>query len=226
MTPPAGPPPPPNAQNYEVELPAGGRLFLLNVDEVDLWEKSSERYIEDYHLVNTNDLHILGAILQQQILAYRAQFLVNGMEAETDRAGVPTGRYVQTKRSVDDMATAQKMLNTATDQISKLEKVLGIDKASREAGGQVSVQTYVRTLKRAAHERSVHISTRVLAYEKLVQDLSWRLRVLKNADPEDRAYHDITPEKICDWTREEIAALAEVDKKFAQERGALYVGKL
>lgn len=219
-------PPPPNQINYEVELPAGGRLYLLSPDEVDLWDKSKERYVEDYHLVNTNDLHVLGAILQQQILAYRAQFLVNGVEAEVDSAGVPTGRYVQTKKSTDDMRTAQKMLSDATDQIAKLEKVLGIDKASREAGGQVSVQTYVRTLKRAAHERGIHLSKRVMAYEQFVQDLTWRLRVLKNADPEDKAYHDITPEKICEWARGETDSLAEVDRKFAAERGALYVGKL
>lgn len=212
--------------NFQVDLPAGGQLYLLSADEVALWAKSSLRYIEDYHLVNTNDLHVLGAILQQQVLAYRAQFLVNGMEAQVDASGVPTGVYAQTKQSATDMKTAQKMLSEATDQISKLEKILGIDKASREAGGQVSVQTYVRTLKRAAHERAIHISTRVLAYEQFVQDLSWRLRVLKNADPEDRAYHDITPEKICEWAEGEIASLKEVDRKFAAERGALYVGKL
>lgn len=212
--------------NFQVDLPAGGQLYLLSADEVALWAKSSLRYIEDYHLVNTNDLHVLGAILQQQVLAYRAQFLVNGMEAQVDASGVPTGVYAQTKQSATDMKTAQKMLSEATDQISKLEKILGIDKASREAGGQVSVQTYVRTLKRAAHERAIHISTRVLAYEQFVQDLSWRLRVLKNADPEDRAYHDITPDKICEWAEGEIASLKEVDRKFAAERGALYVGKL
>lgn len=215
-----------NTFQYRVDLPAGGRLFLLSADEVDLWSKSSLRYQEDYHLVNTNDLHVLGAILQQQILAYRAQFLVNGMVAQVDASGVPTGQYIQTKQSVDEMKTAQRMLSDATDQIAKLEKVLGIDKASREAGGQVSVQTYVRTLKRAAHERAIHISKRVMAYEQFVQDLSWRLRVLNNADPEDRAYHDVTPEKICEWAKGEIDALAEVDRKFAAERGALYVGKL
>lgn len=216
----------PGIFNFEVELPAGGRLYMLSADEVDLWTTSQTRYVEDYHLVNTNDLHVLGAILQQQILAYRAQFLVNGMEPEVDASGVPTGQYKQTKQSVDNMKTAQKMLSDATDQISKLEKVLGIDKASREAGGQVSVQTYVRTLKRAAHERGIHIARRVLAYEQFAQDLSWRLRVLKNADPEDRAYHDITPEKICDWARTEILSLEEVDRKFAVERGSIYVGTL
>jgi hypothetical protein len=212
--------------NFQVELPAGGKLYMLSAEEVELWQTSATRYTEDYHLVNTNDLHVLGAILQQQVLAYRAQFLVNGMVAQVDANGVPTGQYAQTKQSADDMKTAQKMLTEATDQIAKLEKVLGIDKASREAGGQVSVQTYVRTLKRAAHERGIHISKRVEAYEAFVQDLTWRLRVLRNADPEDRAYHDITPDKICEWAEKEVLSLAEVDRKFAAERGALYVGKL
>jgi hypothetical protein len=217
---------PPNIHQFEVELPAGGRLFMLSADEVDLWNKSAERYVEDYHLVNTNDLHVLGAILQQQILAYRSQFLVNGMEAEVDSSGVPTGRYTVSKKSTEDMAIAQKMLTNATDQIAKLEKVLGIDKASREAGGQVSVQTYVRTLKRAAHERGIHISRRILAYEQVIQDCSWRLRVMANADPEDRAYHDLTPEKFCEWLKAEVDSLAEIERKFKAERGALYVGQL
>jgi hypothetical protein len=185
-----------------------------------------DRYVEDYQLSNTNDLLTLGAILQQQILMFRAQFLVNGMTAEVDAAGVPTGRYVQTKASADDMVAAQKLMNTARAEISAMEKQLGIDKSSREAGGQVSVQSYVQNLKRAAHARGVHISQRVIKYEQFVQDLSWRIRVLHNADAEDRAYHNITAETICEWARDQIKELEDADKKFAREIGSLYVGKL
>ena len=225
--PPQTPPPnPANAQTYEVDLPAGGRMYLTTPEEVDLWERTKARYVEDYHLTNVNDLHTLGAILMQQVLAYRAQFLTNGMQPQLDAHGVPTGRYVQTKSDAEDLVAAQKLLNTATDQIGKLEKQLGIDKASREAGGTVSVSNYLRTLKRAAHDRAIHISERVLKYEAFVQDLSWRLRVLKNADAEDRAYHNLTPETICDWAREEIMGLEDADKQFAKEIGSLYVGKL
>lgn len=49
--------------SFEVELPAGGRLHLHSVEEVDLWEESKQRYVEDYQLTQQNDLLLLGAIL-------------------------------------------------------------------------------------------------------------------------------------------------------------------
>jgi hypothetical protein len=63
-------------------------------------------------------------------------------------------------------------------------------------------------------------------YEQFVQDLSWRIRVLKNADAEDRAYHNITPESICEWVEGQVKELEDGDKKWAKEVGSLYVGKL
>lgn len=213
-------------QTFEVALPAGGKLYLQSAEEVDLWNQTHERYAEDYGLTNFNDLHTLGAILQQQVMLYRSQFLINGMEPELDSSGVPTGRYVQSKRSAEDMHSAQKMMNSATDEIRKLEKSLGLLKEQRESGGAMSLQNYVRMLKRAAHERGIHITRRLTAYEAFVNDLSTRLRILANADPEDQAYHDITPEKICGWAREQMLELQSIDKEFAAEKGALYVGKL
>jgi hypothetical protein len=224
MTPPPQPPTPFN--NFDVDMPAGGRMYLQSAEEVDLWQKTMSRYMDDYHLTNINDLHMLGAILQQQVLLFRSQRMLNGMEAELDAGGVPTGRYVQHKLDAEATASAQKIMNTATGQITSLEKVLGITKEQRESGGQVSVEQYLRTLKRAAHDRGIRITERVTAYEQFVQDISWRLRVLKNADPEDRAYHDISAESICGWARGQIEELEEVDRKFARERGALYTGKL
>jgi hypothetical protein len=220
------PPNPATQMTFGVDLPAGGKLYLHSPEEVELWENTSHRYIEDYHLTNTNDLLLLGAILQQQILMFRAQFLVNGMIAEIDAAGVPTGRYVQTKASADEMVSAQKLMNTARGEITSMEKVLGIDKATREAGGQMSVSGYLRTLKKAAHERGIRLSKRLVLYEQFVQDLSWRIRVLKNADAEDRAYHNITPESICEWVEGQVKELEDGDKKWAKEVGSLYVGKL
>jgi hypothetical protein len=221
------PPQPPNPfNNFNVDMPAGGRMYLQSAEEVELWEKTMERYMDDYHLTNINDLHLMGAILQQQVLLFRSQRMLNGMEAELDASGVPTGRYTQKDLDAEATAAAQKIMNTATGQITTLEKVLGITKEQREAGGQISVPQYLRTLKRAAHERGIHIVNRVKKYEQFVQDLSWRLRVLQNADAEDRGYHDITPENVCDWARKQIEELAEVDRKFAKERGSLYAGKL
>lgn len=212
--------------NYEVDLPGGGKLYLQSPNEVDLWNKAKERYVEDYHLTNTNDLLLLGAILQQQVILFRALNIVNGMTPVLDANGVPTGAYQQSRVAADEMAAAQTMMKTATSQITSMEGTLGIDKKTREAGGQVSVASYLRTLKRAAHDRGIHIVERVKKYELFVQELSWRLRVLENADAEDRAYHDLTPEKVNEWARNQILELEEYDKQFAKERGVLYLGKL
>lgn len=211
---------------FEVELPAGGAMYLQSAEEVDLWQRSHERYVEDYHLTKTNDLVLVGGLLQQQIVLFRAQRTLNGMVAEVDNGGVPTGRYRLVDLDADAMAGANKMLNGALDQIQKLEKSLGIDKVSRESGGHYSLDNYLRTLKRAAHERGIHITQRIMKYEAFVNELSTRVRMLSNLDAEDRAYHNISPDSILEWARDEIAALAEHDRKFAREKGRTYVGKL
>lgn len=212
--------------NFEVELPSGGKMYLQSAEEVELWDKSHARYIEDYHLSKTNDLVLVGAILQQQITLYRAQCALNGIEPELDGAGVPTGRYRQRDIDADESDKWQRVLNTASDQIQKVEKALGIDKVSREAGGAVTVENYLRTLKRAAHERGVHVLERVKFIEAFAMELKTKLRILNNADAEDRAYHDITPEKILEWATEQLTEMERLDMKFAREKGKLYIGKL
>lgn len=211
---------------YPVELPAGGQLYVQTPEEVDLWETSRSRYVDDYHFTKQNDLVLLGAVLQQQLILYRAQRAINGMEPELDASGVPTGKYIMTAPDAEQNATAIKQLGTASDQIRVIEKALGIDKVSRESGGQHTVENYLRTLKRAAHERGIHISERVKKYEEFVKALSWRVRILRSDDVEDKAYHDLTPDKLVDWIAGELATLDEFDKKFAREVGKLFVGKL
>lgn len=217
---------PPSVAQFEVQLPAGGIMYLQSPEEVDLWTRSADRYIEDYHLTKTNDLVLLGAILQQQVILFRAQRKLNGMEPEVDAAGVPTGRYKVVQPDSDEVQGLTRILNTATGEIRSIEKALGIDKVTRESGGQVSVSNYLRTLKKAAHERGIHISKRFIAYEKFCNELRTMLRMFHNLDAEDRAYHNLTEEKILLWAKDELAKLEEVDKKFANEKGKLYAGRL
>lgn len=224
--PPPQNPPPSGKPVFVVQLPAGGDMHLQTPEEVEMWTRSSERYQEDYQLVKTNDLVLLGAILQQQVTLFRAQRKLNGMEPELDNAGVPTGNYKQIEIDAEMTGSLLKMLNTATGEIQKIEKALGIDKVTREAGGAVSVPNYVRELKAAAHERGIHITKRTLAYEKFANELRTSLRMLHNLDAEDRNYHNITPDKLLEWCSEQLKDLEEIDKKFAAERGRLYVGKL
>lgn len=226
MTQPAPPAPPPASPVYEVELPSGGKLHLQSEEEVELWTNSHERYIEDYQLAKLNDLVLLGAILQQQVIVFRAQRSMNGMVPELDANQLPTGRYIMKQVDPADQGDYIAMMNKAAAEITRIEKALGIDKVTRESGGAHTLEQYLRTLKRAAHQRAIHISRRTLAYEKFVNELRWRLRGLRNWDAEDRAYHDLTPEKVLDWCWEQLTELEQADKDYAREKGKLFVGKL
>lgn len=213
------------ADVFEVTMPGTGqRARLKNAEEVRMFNESRNMLIEEYQLTKLNDLVILGALLFQQILMGRAQQALSGMREQIDNSGNPSGNWVEMEP--DEISAAAQMLQKATDQIKSLEKSLGIDKATRESGGAYNLADYLRTLKSAAHERGIHISKRVLAMEHFFNELSWRVRALTEWDIEDRAHHNLTPENVIAWAKEEIAGLKQADKDFATEKGKLYVGKL
>jgi hypothetical protein len=213
--------------SFEVDLPGGGRLHLQTQDEVDLWETSREKYVQSYGLAEQNDLLLLGAILSQQLQMFRAQQQMSGMEPEFDNSGLPTGRYRKKKeQKAADMTAAGNIITKAATEIRELEKALGIDKKTREQGGQETVRGYVLTLKEAARNYGLHVSERLKRYEKVMMEARWKLRLLRNGDSEDRAYHDITPEKILAWLEKELAAIEDFDKEFGRDQAKAYLGKI
>lgn len=212
--------------DLEIELPSGGRLQLQSEEEVELWKQTFKRYQLAYSLQKPNDLILLGSILTQQLILFRAQQRLNGMEAVLDASGIPTGKVRRIELKASETTSLQKQIRDASGEIRDLEKALGIDKKTREAGGQHTVASYVEELKRAAHQYGIHVSKRVKLYEKFVMELRWRLRLLENGDAEDRAYHGISEDKIIAWCREQLESLEDADKKFASDKGRLWVGRL
>lgn len=212
--------------SFEVELPAGGRLQLQSLEEVEMWQRTFARYQDAYNLQKPNDLVLLGSILTQQLILFRSQQRLNGMEPILDNSGVPTGAYQKVEIKTPEMSRLQKMIRESSGEIRALEKALGIDKVQREAGGQHTVANYVEELKLAGAQYGVHIANRVKLYEQFCMDLRWRLRLLANGDDEDRAYHGISEDKIISWAEGELADLEEADHKFAAEKGRLWVGRL
>lgn len=191
--------------DLDVELPAGGTITLDSADEVSLWNESMEKYVDDYGISKQNDLTLLGAILTQGVIMYRAQ-----------------AELMDEKK----VAGAQNRLISASNQIQQLEKALGIDKKTREAGGQHTVANYVATLKQSGRAKGIHIASRVKAYEAFMMELRWRLRVLDNADAEDRQHHGVSEATVLDFCRTNLAKLEEADKKWSHEVGKVFIGKL
>ena len=190
---------------HVVALPAGGTLVLQDHEEVVMWNDAMQRYMQDYSLVKANDLILLGAILSQALIMYRAQ-----------------NELLDPKKA----GPAQTRIQKAAEEIRNLEKALGIDKKTREQGGKHTVSDYVTTLKRAAHEKGIRIAERTKAYEAFMMELRWKLRLLRNGDVEDRRHHGLTKDTILAWAEGELARLEEEDKKWAREKGRVFVGRL
>lgn len=216
----------PTAADYRVNLPAGGALHLQTPDEVQFWNDAKGRYEEEYTLSKHNDQVTLGLLLQQQVIIFRCQTAINGMEPEVDGSGVPTGSYKRVELDGGEIRAYQETLVKASSELRSLEKSLGIDKATREQGGAHTVDSYIKVLKRAGHQRGVHIAKRTLAYERVINELRVRLRLLYGGDEEDRKYHNITPKSILDWLKDETDRLTEIDKKHNREKGKLWLGEL
>lgn len=192
---------------HVVLLPAGGQLVLKTSEEVVFWNDTKKRYTEDYGLAKANDLLLLGAILSQALIMFRAQ-----------------NDLASTKPTV--VNAAQGRIQKSAEEIRDLEKALGIDKKTREAGGQHTVADYVTRLKRAAHAKGIHIADRTRAYEHFAMGLRWRIRVLRNADPEDQREMGVSRETVIAWAEQQLAELEEKDKAWAKDKGAVFVGKL
>lgn len=211
---------------FEVELPIGGSLQLQTPEEVQMWNHAMSKYKSDYALTKTNDLVLLGAILTQNLAMFRAQQVMNGMEAELSPEGVPTGRYKKVPVKTSEAAAAQKMVLLAAGEIRELEKALGIDKKTRDSGGGDSIAGYLGTLKMAGRQMGVHIVKRTKAYEEFAMELRWRLRVLANGDQEDKAHHNVSEKAICEFATKRLYELEQVDKEYAKDKGAVFAGKL
>lgn len=212
--------------HFEVEAPAGGKIFLRSQDEVEFWEDMVEGYKEDYNLTRRNELVLVGALVTQALTIYRGQQEMTGLLPKFDNSGIPTGEMEEKKVSATERGAIQKSIAEASKEIRELEKQLGIDKKSREASGAQTVAGYISTLKEAGHKMGVHIFQRVKMYEQLAMDLRWRLRILRNGDDEDKRYHDISPEKICKWAEGVLAEIEKFDQEFAEEQQKLFGGKL
>jgi hypothetical protein len=210
----------------KVPMPSGGSLRLWAPEEVELWTTTMERYVSDYGITAHNDLMHLTVLLTQQLAAFRATMLLAGMVPVIEQDGTPAGHYTAKKVSADDQARARKASQEAAKEIRSIEEMLGLDRKTREAGGQQTVANYVDGLKAAAREYGIHLSNRMQAYEEMAMDLRWRIRLLDQGDDEDRAHHDISETSIVAHARRVLADLEAKDQTWAKEKGKVFVGKV
>jgi hypothetical protein len=149
------------------------------------------------------------------------------MEPEVDARRRAHGPLRDAELDSDD-ATATSELCEGVSEIRAIEKALGIDKVSRESGGQHTVDNYLRTLKKTPRMSAASTSRkRVLAYEAFVNGLRLatprptqrRRRGPRLPRPDAREAPGVV--RRTSWRR-----WSRSDKKFAREKGKIFVGKL
>lgn len=212
-------------RDYRVELPGGGGgITLQSREEVDRWTVLETAYRDQYDLRKINDLTNLGTLLVQHVNLYRAQQAITGRVPELDDEELPTGRYLSRMLKPAELRAHQDVINTTSKEIREIEKTMGIDKASRDKAGDESLKSWLTGMKARAHRYGLHVSKRVTAYETFAMELRWRLRLNEVGDAEDKQYESAGDTDIIKWCREQLAELEEVDRKFAEEEGALVLG--
>jgi hypothetical protein len=213
-------------EEHTVEMPGGGGMMWLTSEaEVDRWNTLEHQYRDQYDLRKVNDLTNLGTLLVQQINLYRAQMALSGRVPEVDDEGLPTGKMLSKVLKPAEVKNYQEQVTSASKEIREIEKTMGIDKKSRDSSGDESLRSWLISMKERAHRYGLHVSTRVKKYEEFAMELRWRVRLNEVGDAEDKMYEDCTTEGIVKWAREQLAELEEVDQKFAQDEGALVLGK-
>jgi RES domain-containing protein len=78
----------------------------------------------------------------------------------------------------------------------------------------------------AAHTKGVRIAERTLRMEQFVMELRWKLRVLENADAEDRQYMGLSEASVIAWAQAEVTKLEEEEKRWAEQKGKVFVGRV
>lgn len=212
--------------NFEVDLPAGGKLPLQTIEEVDVYEEARDSYLRDFRIQHHSDKLAVGSLLMMHLEVFRNQQRLNGMEAELDANGVPTGRYVKAQMKQQDKTAALSVLLKVQEEIRSAEKALGVDKKTRDAGGQYDTKAYVDAMKDAANQYGVHLSRRYQAYDAFVRALRVKIKMLDTLDAEDLQHENISVDTIQSFIRASLDRLEEADKKFAHEKGRLIVGTI
>jgi hypothetical protein len=209
-----------------VKMPGGGGdMWLASEAEVDRWQTLETQYRDQYDLKKINDLTGLSTLLVQQMNLYRAQMGLSGRVPITDSEGLPTGRMKSVVLKPAEIKQYQEAVTAASKEIREIEKSMGIDKKSRDNAGDETLRSWLLEMKDRAHRYGLHISDRTKSYEEFAMELRWRLRLNEVGDAEDKHYEDCTDEGVIKWAREQVAALESRDKEFAQEEGALVLGR-
>lgn len=211
---------------FHETLPNGGMITLQSPEEVVYFRELKNNYEKEYSslLSKPNDRNRLSQLISCELMAHRyTQRMLGAVNVYDDKGNISGIEKVDPV----EMASISQLLPKVQDEIRRLESALKIDKRTREGSAEGDIRDYMTNLKKAAVNYKVHLSERYIAFDEFVNELSWRIRVIENADDEDRRYHNLESlDKFYEWIKDQVEELSRLDKEFAKNKQSLWLGKI
>lgn len=185
---------------YEVESPSGSTFALMNQDEVDYFQRVSEKYYSDNAFSNITDMQDVDRVVSMELLVYRWSAWVL---SEEDYNGHPI-----------NPTEYRKQISEYSTEIRQTKKMLGIDRKSREGEGQ-TVADYIENLRKRAQEFGIKRNEEAAKAIELFHELKAFVELHLNCDEEERKEEKCNQEDIIQWIIEvAIPEFNEIDEKF------------
>lgn len=129
---------------HKVRTVTGQEIELLHEREKKFYEQARDKYLAEFSFTIASDLRALDRLLLLETQMYRTQwFLAAGMD------------YDAVDLDPKDEVALQRTVKEVTNQISEIQRDLGLTKAQRDKESHESVGAYLADLKIRAKEHGV-----------------------------------------------------------------------
>ncbi len=186
----------------KVEGASGAEYYVLSVDEAAWFDKSMERYMDDYRFDNIADLQDLDRLLGLELLSYRYTAWLT--------RGVGYNGELFDEKAVKDHK--QKV----DQEIRLVKKSMGMDRKGRVESEQQSTADYLKGLLRRAEEFGIHRDNQIAKAMDILNETKKLIGLHNRCDEEERKHLGVELEDIFTWLQD--VAIPEYDKIDAQFR--------
>ena len=202
--------------SIEATLPSGAVIFVGSGKDKETLEYHSERIMSQHKFSNPFDLKNVDQIVQNGALAEKYNAQIRALSS-----GSSDGSYS------GDISSLQKRLVELTDSTLRIEKSLGIDRATRESGRGEDLSTWVGKLLDRAEAFGVKRNKEAVEAVEWVNEVISKAQLWNQTNDDERQVMRANAEEILMYILEVVEpAFTEIDKKFREEEQKYWIGDM
>lgn len=202
---------------YKVKTVTGQEIELLHQREQKFYEEARDKYLSEFSFSVASDLRALDRLLLLETQMYRAQwYLAAGMD------------YDAVDLDPKDEVALQRNVKEMVNQISEIQKDLGLNKAHRDKEQNESVGAYLTQLKIRAKEHGVKREKELGRALELTHELFALCGAYQRANEHERKKMGLdTGDNIVEWVMTYMAPeFNQIDEHFRTHAQRFWVRQL